>query len=320
MNGLRLGLLSAPAAALLCALALGAGAAQAGGSATLTLVVFPGTLVPGGAGAVAATFTNHGPSTLTHVIVKVTLPAGATFDASDSSAACSGTAPTIACSLGDLHKGVTIVSTVAFGNAPGSGTASFSGTATWDAASVGNPKGAAASKDTTSASTSAGVLAVGGSASSKCTPHGGTLTSSEDGYETNVTAGDNTLGLTCTPITTGIDSSDIAFVKLPSLQTPATVALTFPDEELPWPSEANVPPPPAGRDSGAPAELVEYPNYPSQSGSRDVLGCVSGAIPAGQDACILSIAGSSDPDNDYDAGTIVLLVQGSATGDPGFHG
>jgi Domain of unknown function DUF11 len=326
MKPLRFALRSALAAALLGALALGVGTARAGGSATLSLAVFPGTLAPGGSGAVAATFVNNGPSTLTHVIVNVTLPVGATFDAADSSAACAGTAPTIACSLGNLHNGVTVISTIAFDNAPASGPVEFDGSATWDAASVGKPHGAAASNDTASGTATADVLPPGGSASSNCLPHGSTLSATaEDGRGTEVTAGDNTLGLSCTPILTGVDTSDVSFVKLPTLQTPATVVLTFPDETLPWPSEPNVTPPPESRDAEAPAELVEYPHYPSLASPVNVPGCVAGAIPSGFDACIVSIQSNDEgelesQDNDADLGTITLLVQGSSTGDPGFTG
>lgn len=304
-------------AVLLGALAVGVGVARAGGGATLSLQVYPGTLAPGGSGAVAVTFGNDGPSTLTHVIVEVALPAGAAFDAADSSSACSGTGSDVTCSLGKVSKGATVVSTIAFDGAPGSGTASFSGQATWDAPSAGTPNGTALSSDTTSASASAEVLS-GVVASSSCRPAGDSLHASTGaGQGIDVTAGANTLGLTCTPILVGIDDASIAFTKLPTLTAPAHVTLTFPDETLPWPADQS---PPAHRDPHAPTMLIEYPSYPSLSPSNEVHGCVAGAIPAGADACIVTIDGSGDPDGDFDAGTITLLVQGSATGDPGFHG
>jgi hypothetical protein len=330
MRGLRWSVWAAAAtAAVLAAVAVGAGAARAGGSATLTLAVYPGTLAPGGSGALAATFTNNGPSTLTHVIVNVVLPSPASFDAADSSPVCGGSGQTVSCSLGDLQKGVTIVSTVAFTGAPSSGPVSFSAAATWDAASVGNPKGAAASKSTTSYTLSnvAVLDTTGGFVSSSCTAHGGSLSAANGGYATDVSAGDNTLGLTCTPIMTGIDGSDRPFVKLPPLKTPATVVLTFPDERLPWPSGDSNYPVPNSRDLAAPTELIEYPAYPSLNGAENVPWCDAAASsppgPVSSDSCIVSIQSTDEgesQDNDADRGTVTLRVQGSATGDPGYNG
>ena len=302
------------------------GVAGAGASATFTLQALPGLLAPGGSGAVAATFTNNGPSTLTHVIVNVTLPGGATFDPANSSAACAGQAPVISCQLGKIKKGTTIVSRIAFGSAPTTGPVAFDGTATWDAASVGKPHG---SKDTATATTQADVIALpaGFTGVSSCHPTGDTLSATADGQSTQVVAGRNDSGLPCTPILAGVApnagefKTDVSFVKLPHLVKPATVVLTFPDERLPWPISLN---PPPQRDTHAPTDLNEFPSYPDTSTHVVVPVCLdhdtAPAIPPGSDSCIVSVDGSSDPDRDYDAGTMTLLVQGSDAGDPGYVG
>ena len=292
------------AGAVMCAQATGA----RGSGGSLTLAVYPGTLVPGGSGAVAATFTNNTSITLAHVVVHVTLPAPASFDAADSSPVCHGSAQTVECSLAGVHEGTAVLSTIAFTGGPASGPVSFSSKAAWN-------------KDTISFTLSAPVLATGGTTDSTCAPHEGTASADQDGYGSDVTAGANTLGLTCTPIATGIDNSDIAFVKIPPLKVPASVVLTFPDHHLPWPAGNRGYPVPADRDPWAPTELTEYPSYPSLAGPVSVPWCDPGAMkppaPLSTDSCIVSITGTDD---DADSGTVTLRVQGSATGDPGYHG
>jgi hypothetical protein len=192
MRGLSLRHVMVGAAAVVAALTVGASVASAGGGATLSLQAFPSPLLSGGSGAVLATFANTGNSTLTHVIVNVDL-AGATFNAPSSSAACSATATGASCSLGNVKKGGSIASTIAFTNGPAS-PATFAGTATWDAASVGNPHGAAAGKDTTSGSVDVDVLSLAGlaGAASICPPGGGSLGAMGNSYAIDVTAGSTT--------------------------------------------------------------------------------------------------------------------------------
>ena len=311
---------------LSCAVALGgavlgvAGVADAGTNATLTMQVLPGLLAPGGSGAVVATFTNNAPSARMHVIVKVTLPPAATFDSTNSSASCTGPAPVISCSLGTIKERSAIVSTIAFGSAPSTGPVTVSGTATW---------GLAGSNDRVSATAQADVISLpsGFAAASSCHPTGDTLTAIGDGQETHVNAGLNAAGLPCTPILVGVGpnagshTTAVSFVKLPLLQQPAPVVLTFPEEWLPWPSGLN---PPVERDPSAPAQLIEYPNYPDTTTSVVVPVCLNRAtspvIPSGSDSCIVSVDASRDSDGDYDAGRLALLVQGSGSGDPGYVG
>ena len=298
---------------------LGVGVADAGVNATLTMQVLPGLLAPGGSGAVVATFINNGPSARTHVTVNVMLPPDATFDSTNSSTSCTGPAPVISCSLGTIKERSAIAATVAFGSAPATGPVTFGGTATWGAGS----------NDRVSTTAQADVISLpsGFAAASSCHPTGDTLAAKADGQETHVQASLNAAGLPCTPILVGVGpnpgshTTAVSFVKLPLLQQPALVALTFPEEWLPWPSTLN---PPAGRDPGAPAQLIEYPNYPDTTTSVVVPVCLNHAtyptIPSGSDSCIVSVDASSDRDGDYDAGRLTLLVQGNASGDPGYVG
>ena len=325
---------------LACAAAVGGAVlvvtavADAGANATLTMQVLPGLLAPGGSGAVVATFTNNGPSTLTHVIVNVTLPAGATFDSTNSSASCTGPAPVISCSLGTLKKGTVIVSTIAFGSAPSTGPVTFGGKATWDAASVGNPQGAAGSKDTVSATAQADVISLpsGFAGASSCHATGDTLFATANGQSTQVVAGVNDAGLPCTPILAGVApnpsaggpyDSDVSFVKLPHLVHPATVVLTFPDETLPWPTGPR-------RSSGRkrPERSVSahrVSELPGPDGTIAWCPCATTPTPRRRSRRAPTRASSrstrrATPMTTSDAGTLTLLVQGSGTGDPGYAG
>jgi hypothetical protein len=334
-------LMVAAAAAIAIAIALTAGGAGAAGSVSLNLDVFPSTILTSGAGAIRAAFANSGPSTANHVVVTVHLN-GATFDAADSSTGCSASVDVVTCLLvsgGSVAANTTVFTTIAFTNGPTTGdSTTFASSVTWNSKTAGKPGGTPGNQTFTLAGGggTAQLLATGSLAGSfsTCGLGGGSADATGNSHEIKVTAGSNTANLTCTPITVGIDDNDVLFTKMPSLTTPATVALTFPDEQLPWPSYMN---PPASSPSGqcekngkrdpcAPTQLLEYPNYPVLDTSVQVPKCATGpALPAhpgpgfSTDACIVSIQ-STDTDGDFDAGTITLLAQGSNTGDSGFHG
>lgn len=313
-------------AAAVAALAVGAGVATAGGGATLSLQVTPSSLIAGGPGFVFATFTNTGNSTLTHVVVNVDL-GGATFNAIGSSPACTAAASGASCSLGNVKKGGVVVSTIAF-TAPGSGgSLTVQGKAAWDAASVGNPHGAAASKDTATASpVTPNVVDVSGliGVSGGCVASGGSVTSGDIQLGIN----GNTSGLPCAPIVAGTtqlhDNCEVLFAKVPNGQT-ATATLTFPDDCLPWPPNQHGDSPPDGADTAAGLTLFENPVFPNPGSSAIVPACTSnGSIPApvsgySTDACVVSVTASDVEDADADAGSIVLNIVGGP-GDGSFHG
>jgi hypothetical protein len=306
---------------MVAALVFSGVAAAGGGSGTLSMTVTPSALAPGGPGVITATFTNTGKTTLTHVVLNVDL-AGGTFSSTGSSASCSGTATGATCSLGNLAKGASVVSTIAFTNSSSSGPWTFNGTATWDAASVGNPQGNAANNKATASATAQSIVPTGSSllvVNSGCAANGGSVAATNGDEGISATAGTPPDSLPCTPITDGVvtdpnGGSDILFVKLPATPNPVSVTLTFADDNLPHP----------GTEVGdGPANLTEYPNFPDLSTSVTVPFCnleSSTPIPAGSDSCIVSVNPADDNDDDgfSDVGTIDLLVQSNGN-DPGYH-
>jgi len=310
-----------PAAAVtVAALAVSGVAAAGGGTGSLTMTVTPSALAPGGAGTITATFANTGKSTLTHVTVNVDL-AGGTFSSAGSSASCSGTATGATCSLGNVGKGGSVASTIAF-TAGSTGPWTFNGTATWDAASTGNPQGAAAGKDTTTASVTAQSIVPTNSQllalATGCAASGDSVTATNGPEAISTQAGTPPAG-NCTPITDGVvtdpnGGTDILFTKLPATPSPVHVRLTFADDNLPHP----------GSEIGdGPSQLTEYPNFPDLTTSVSVPFCnveSSTPIPAGFDSCIVSVNPTDDNDDDgfSDVGTIDLLVQSNGH-DPGYH-
>jgi hypothetical protein len=336
MRGLSLRHVMVGAAAVVAALAVGVSVASAAGGATLSLQVIPSSLISGGPGFVFAKFTNTGNSTLTHVIVNVDL-GSATLDASGTDAACTGSGSTVSCSLGNVKKGGVVVSTIAF-TAPGdSDSVTVGGTATWDAASVGNPKGAAGSKDTaTAVSVTANVVDLSGvlhgPVASGCFASDGSVSSGN----INVSVSGNTSGLPCAPVVAGATTrtstngecgsgAELLFAKVSTGQT-AQVTLNFVDGCLPWPDNNDGsytgPPPGYGDAENAGQPLLENPIFPNPGGDVTVPWCGQSAPTSGgpysTDACIVSVNSVADPDGDNDAGTIVLSVTGGP-GDGGFH-
>lgn len=314
------------AAVAVAALVVGAGVASAGGGATLGLQVVPSSLIAGGPGFVFATFTNTGNSTLTHVIVNVDL-GGASFNATGSPPACTAAGSGASCSLGDVKKGGVVVSTIAF-TAPGSGgPLTMNGKATWDAASVGNPQGAAASKDTaTAASQTASVFDLGQAligVQGSCVSSSGSVTSGD----IVVGISGNTSGLPCAPIVAGTtqlhDNCEVLFAKVPNGQT-STAKLTFPDDCLPWPANQHGDSP-GGADLVAGTTLFENPVFPNTGPEVIVPACMSnGSIPPSAsgystDACVVSVTSTDTEDSDADEGFIMLNVVGGP-GDGAFHG
>jgi hypothetical protein len=278
-----------------------AGGSMAGGG-ILNVQVLPNQLAPGGSGVVATTFTTSAP--LTNVVIRVSL-AGGTFAAAGSSASCVATPSGASCSLGNVDRGRVVVSSIAFTSVAGAGPWTFTAGANWGRNGL----------DTTNAQATANpIVPPGGTTvlaeTSGCPGAGGTVSVSNGAEGVDATAGANPAGLPCTPIVAGIATdpaggSDQLFLKLPTLQQPVRVVLTFADDNLPFSADHHEP-------------LHEYPNYPSLAGGPvSVPFCNQSGppIPAGSDSCIASI----DPtDADADAGTVTLLVLGNGV-DPSFH-
>jgi hypothetical protein len=312
-------LLAVCAAVLVGALALGAGDAGAAGGGSLVFDV--------SVSAVEATFTNTGGSTLTHVMLNVDL-GGATFDPSGSSSGCAGTGSGAVCALGNVHAGGVVITKIGFVDDASTG---LSGTATWTAASVGNPQGAAAAKDVA-------VLGAFASGCNSATYSGETISISDSS--------------SCSSAVEGIASdpnggNDVYFVKGIPAGKQVTVELTFPDEFLPVPVYEGSFPGPRDTDGQVPQNLDEYTLWPSTSvevmvpkcdlvNDQPVLptnpgpgfstdSCIAGLVSTdgipgyldnGRDLCTVSDVVC---DYDFDKGYIDLLVEGTGL-DPGYHG
>jgi hypothetical protein len=322
------------AAAVVAAAALAVtGVAGAASNGALSIQVFPSTLLSGGAGVAVATFTNTGDSTLNHVVLTVNLGT-ATFGSVIPSSGCTNTTSTVTCTIspaGGILIGQTVKTTVEF-TAPSSGSSvTISGTATWGSPNTGKPNGTPPPRNTATDSKTVNLFSNVAGANSSCKAGGDHLSANNGGggQQIDVTAGDNTLELPCTPIVVGIDNNGVFFTELPTLTAPGTVVLTYTqDETLPFVAEG-------------PAYLHEYPNYPSLSGELTVPAC-GGSDPYVQspngpatiptdpsdsvstDSCVYRVDPTDDTSldggfPDYDTGTITLHVTGSATGDPGYH-
>lgn len=289
------------------AVALAVTAVGSAGGGMLSLQVLPAVLAPAGSGVVVARFTNTAPNGITNVVIQVSL-AGGTFVAAGSSASCAATESGAVCALGNVDKGHVVVSTIAFASVTGSGPWTFTSAATWGRNGL----------DTTTAHAVANpVMPPGGTtvlaATSGCPGLNGTVSASNGSEGLSATAGVNPAGLPCTPILAGVATdpnggSDQLFVKLPALQQPVRVVLTFGDDNLPFSIEHHEP-------------LHEYPNYPSLGGGPVVVPFCSQSgppIPTGSDSCIVSVNPSDSFDGDADAGMVTLWVLGNG-GDPSFH-
>lgn len=282
------------------------GVGSAGGG-MLSLQVLPAILAPAGSGVLAARFTNTAPAGIANVVIQVSL-AGGTFLAAGSSPSCAATHSGAVCMLGNVDKGRVVVLAIAFTSVAGSGPWTFTSAATWGRNGL----------DTTSAKAVANPLTPPGgttvlAATSGCPGANGTVSASNGTEGLTATAGANPAGLPCTPILAGIATdpnggSDQLFVKLPALQRPVRVVLTFGDNNLPFSTDHHEP-------------LHEYPNYPSLGGGPVTVPFCnqsSRPIPTGSDSCIVSVNPSDPFDGDADAGTVTLWVLGNGS-DPSFH-
>lgn len=337
---------------------VGVARVEAGGSAALSIALAPGSVTAGQNALAIATFTNNGPSTLTHVVVTLTFSSSVSIVSAPGCTPGSGSTTTVVCALGNIKNGtvqqivITYVPSVA-----GSLTVTGSGT---PAGTASNGKGGSGNSVSATSTPAIVFAADNPSNASNCLSSPTTLTATgsldtSEGSEQQTTSLPSpptvagSLGLPCTPLSVGVGpnpggghDTDVAIVDVPQLSSPATVVLSFPDEALPNEgvpgttqtiastmacSTGHLPAPPVIDNLDGNTASNDNPNYLEEfaagdSGStRTVCGCDTGptAIPAGQDSCIVSVT-STDTDEDFDTGTITLLVQGSGLGDPAYVG
>ena len=313
-------LLAAAATATLAGFASGATAANA---PTFSVTVAPHTLSSGALAVAGASFTNNGPA-VDHVALTLTFP----LPVHVRSGRCVSLPilpRTVVCLLGRIEQGQTRSAAVGFNVPAGITSLTVNGSAGFLSTGRGRP-----SSGLLTASDTAGVFASGDPAhkgSCATAPSGATSATADDQQVSLVTlpgpADPSLQQLGCTPVGVAVDpptggfTTDLFSVDLPALDQPAQVELTFPDEHLPLaPVGAAVVGGPQ-TDEGAPAALHELSKSNVDLGP--VPACVSGQIPSGFDSCVDHVV-VNDSDGDGDAGTFVLLVQGSGLGDPRYAG
>jgi hypothetical protein len=293
---------------------------------SFTVAIAPTGLTAGNPAAAVGTFTNSGPA-VAHVAVTFTFP----FPVTVSTSHCGSVRffpKTVICAVGPVAQGATATVAIPFTAPAAAGSLTLQGLAAFVTTGSPPPKAGLLK-----ASTTATVFA------SNDPAHKGTCTT-VGSASTTATADDQQVSLTgtipspsdpvlqslgCTPVgvsvaATTMFATDVFSVDLPALSAPASVSLNFPDELLPI-VPTNVPgnAPGVQGDGDQPAALLEL-NAAGTAGTP-VPECTPPGfttIPSGSDSCIASVV-INDPDNDGDAGTINLLVQGSGV-DPRYAG
>jgi hypothetical protein len=324
-----------------CVLGIGVSTADAA-PASLTVSILPNALTAGNQGVAQATFHNSG-TRLTSAALFLTFSKPV---AVVPTAGCHSLAPlfpkTVACLLGIVGPNASATRTVQF-TVPSTGsTLTVNGLAGYldrGPLGIGVAKGSATALIFPAGAGMAFTPPPGQTVQTETTDCLGqndsaSSTYTNSSYENGSAGTDVTAtgldGLPCAPVVTGVatDNSDgktpNLFVKAP-LGQQFTVVLTFPDEYLPWPDNEDGVPPPEGFDDSGGFTLFEWPNYPDTSTQVTVPPCnEDGSIPtsgegSSTDSCVVSVDGGSDPDEDFDAGTITLHTVGTGA-DPGYHG
>ena len=311
-------------AAVAAAVAVAAAPVSAGPNATLTVQVVPGAVSAGQPVLAVATFRNVGAEALPNVVVDLHLPAGLSL--AGVPAGCSrpgGSAANVVCSLGDVASGATRSADVSAEVSRNLGSSRSVRVSFALRVGPGRP-----APILTGAS--ARVLASSDASNrGSCHRVPSTLTATLDNQVTALPSppvAAPSLHLPCTPLAVGVEPkpakggfvTDVARVTVPTLERPAIVKLTFPDETLP--DEKLIDNLPAG---AVPSYQNPDPLWrlDQKTGRRYVVPrCRPGPrFPQGWRSCIVSVR-SLDTDGDYDTGTITLLVQGAGFGDPAYVG
>ena len=145
---------------------VGVARVEASGSATLSIALAPGSVTAGQNALAIATFTNNGPSTLTHVLVTLTFSSSVSIFSAPGCTPGSGPTTTVSCAVGNLKKGAVQQIFVTY--IPGvTGQLTVNGTATWDAGTQSNGNGGSGDS-VSAASTSALVFTSGGANAGNC--------------------------------------------------------------------------------------------------------------------------------------------------------
>lgn len=283
-------------------------------TAAFTLVAVPAQLTTSTDGLAITKFTpDVSGGSATHVVETITLPAGLTFDSTQSSSDCaSGNGQTVICTVGTVQPGVTNKQFVAFttpatagsGGDPYQVTASvvFDNGTNSGPGGTNSPQIAQGSPQTVTVFPSGSAKAAG-----ICTNIGYAVkTQAADSTNTQSTGlsfGPAASLLPCTWASVGVDpriplNTQISFVSGPQFAQLAALTISFYKLSVPL----------------SKFTLLEYPNYPDLSGAFAVPACPTPtSLPPNADSCLLGYSKS---------GTITnanLLFAGTG-GDPGYAG
>ena len=318
-----------------CAVLVGTLAGAAAGKTqpdlTMKVQLVPDTVAAGQETMALVTFKNTSSQPLTGVHITVQFPPTLTATGAGLSAAgCSplnGSMVAVSCPLGDVKPGGTLRRFVGARVNEHVRASSALHVSFFLRIGPGNP--------IPITSIAAATVRSANNAASKvsCKAVPKSLSATHDGQTTSLPAPpkvDPSLGLPCTPVGVGVGvyatpanagfNTQVASAFLPKLTGLATVKLQFADEKLP--DESPLYGLPACASSVAdcnPNPLWEV-NPSDPIGSKRVVPKCGGAapswtLPRGPNSCVESVV-ATDTDGDHDAGTLTLLVRGSAFDDP----
>jgi hypothetical protein len=298
---------------------------QAGPSLVITVRLVPATVSAGQPALAVVTFDNRSPSTLPDSSVTIHFPEQITPGRAPGCKSATVERSTVVCTFGDVAKHTIVHAYVTSRVAPNlldlhPLTVRFA-----VRVGPGYPKPILTSVSTTALASS--NAANRGTCRAKPVALSATLADQTTALPAPPQA-DPRLHLPCTPLSVGVApgprtgpyKTEIASVAAPTLKHPTILELTFPDDKLPdeeWIS--NLPP-------GTHLRL-DNPNPlwtflgKTPSTKAVVPRCLEGPrLPRGWHSCVVSVIANDPVDNDYDAGTINLLVQGGGFGDPRYIG
>jgi len=284
-------------------------------SSTFDVFVQPPFLTVGAAGFVKGEFdAASGPKsgTATHVVMTLDLPVALLNPTSSN---CPPSASPVAgfnrftCDIGTVKAGNKATRFVTFTAPSTAGTHTVNGSVTFDNGSTGAGVGGQNTTLTQSGQTTV-VASTDTTRAGNCTGSASTPPASHhDPQSTAVTGATaaSSSGLPCTWVFVGEDPAGasglltpISIVGLPLTTSPATVVITFFALPVPF-SQFDL------------FYLPNYPNGPNPLASVPLVGCVGGALPPNETACLLSLVPLGT------GAQATILLQG-LDGDPGFGG
>jgi hypothetical protein len=309
---------------LATALALTA-SGQAGPSLVITVRLVPATVSAGQPALAVVTFDNRSPSTLTNSSVTMHFPKQISPGRAPGCKSFSVNGSTVVCHFGDVSKHTIAHAYVTSRVTPKVPDRQPLTVRFAVRVGPGVPEPILTSVSTTALASSNGANR--GTCLAKPRALSATLAEQTTALPAPPSAA-SSLHLPCTPLSVGVAPgprtgpyrTEIASVAAPALKHPTIVKLTFPDEKLPDEQWISNLPPGTHLRLDNPNPLWTFPGE-TPSTKAVVPHCLKGPkLPKGWHSCVVSVIANDPVDNDYDAGTINLLVQGGGFGDPRYIG